>query len=60
MNIRGYFMLIFIMVDVSNLDIDLGVIQAIFLMADVGKFLENTRDPMAMMIKVCGLMVRCF
>ena len=45
-----YFMSLFIMVEVGDLDIYLGVTLDYFYMADVSNILENTIDQMTMMI----------
>ena len=49
------------MADVVNLDIFLGVILIYFIIAEVGNLLENIIDLITIiMIRVTGLMVRCF
>ena len=45
-----YFMSLFIMVEVGDLDIYLGVTLDYFYMADVSNILDNTIDQMTMMI----------
>ena len=51
------------MLDVCNLDINLGgyfILFSIFIMVDVGNFLENIIDLMVMMIRVCRIDGRIF
>ena len=51
----------FLMAEVGDLDICLcGLLQSIFMMAEVGNLLEKITDPMIIMIRVIGLMARCF
>ena len=56
-----YFMSLFIMVEVGDLDIYLGVTLDYFYVADVSNILENTIDQMTMMlIRTTGFDGRLF
>jgi hypothetical protein len=48
------------MTEMGNLNTCLGVTLAYFHNAEVSNLLEKIRDPMAIMIKVVGLIAECF
>ena len=37
-----------------------GLLKSIFIMTEVGNLLRNITDPMVIIIRVVGLMARCF